>query len=147
MTNFMIIQADFYQDIAQALLAGATDALDAAQASYKISTVPGALEIPPAIAITHAQPLLYYDGYIALGCVIKGETSHYEIVSTLSAKGLMSLSLAHNLAIGNGILTVENEAQAWVRADKHQKNKGGEAAKAALALVQLRQQLASGDRL
>jgi 6,7-dimethyl-8-ribityllumazine synthase len=100
--------------------------------------VPGALEIPVAIAMAAASQQ-QFDGYVALGCVIRGETSHYQTVCAESARGLMDLALAENLAIGNGIITVENEAQAWERADVAQKDKGGDAARAALALATLRQ--------
>lgn len=136
--HFLIVEARFYGDIADKQLAGAKAAVVAAGASFEHISVPGALEIPIAISIA-ATSLKHFDGYIALGCVIRGETSHYETVCTESARGLMDIALAHNLAIGNGILTVENEAQAMERADVLQKDKGGDAARAALALAVVRQ--------
>ena len=138
--HFLIVEARFYEALADAQMAGAIRALEAAGASYERVSVPGALEIPAAIAFapTGAQ---HFDGYVALGCVIRGETTHYEIVCTESARALMDLSIAENLAIGNGILTVENEDQAWDRADQDRKDKGGGAAEAALAMVALRAKL------
>lgn len=133
--KILIVIADFYTHIAALLEEGAVDALQAAGATYDIIRVPGALEIPPAISI--AASAGQYDGYVALGCVIRGETSHYDTVCNESARGLMDLGTHDLLAIGNGILTVENEAQALVRADKHQKNKGAGAVAACLALVKL----------
>jgi 6,7-dimethyl-8-ribityllumazine synthase len=115
----LIVEARFYDKIADALLAGAMRALDEAHASVERISVPGSLEIPPAIAIaTDAarRKRRSYDGAVALGCVIRGETIHFEIVSHLSARGLMELSVARGLPIGNGIITVENEAQAFARA-------------------------------
>ena len=122
--HFLIIEADFYADIAVAQCEGAMKALTAAKASFDRVSVPGALEIPAAIAMA-AESGRHYDGYVALGCVIRGETTHYETVCNLSARGLMDLSLVDGLAIGNGILTVENEDQAWARADFKQKDKDG----------------------
>ncbi len=132
MSHLLIVEARFYSAIADAQLAGATAALKAAGASWDVLTVPGALEIPAAIAFADASG--EYDGYVALGCVIRGETYHFEVVAGESARALMALTL-DGLAIGNGILTVENEAQAWARARPEEKDKGGEAAKAALAMV------------
>lgn len=137
MAHILIVEARFYNDIADAALAGARAALDAAGATHDRITVPGALEIPAAIAL--ADSTGRYDGYVALGCVIRGETYHFEVVAGESARGLMALSL-DGLAIGNGILTVENEAQAWARARASEKDKGGEAAKACLAMLALREQ-------
>ena len=108
--------------------------LELAGASFDIISVPGALEIPAAIAIAASNPCPY-DGFIALGCVIRGETTHYETVCTESSRGLMDLAIYRNLAIGNGILTVENTEQAWERADINRKDKGGDAARAALAMA------------
>ncbi len=142
--RILIVEARYYNEIADALLAGATKALQAAQAQFDRVSVPGALEIPTAIVIAldaaqrRRQP---YDGVVALGCVIRGETLHFEIVSQLSATGLMELSVARKLPIGNGILTVDTEAQAWVRARVEEQDKGGDAARAALALFGLKQQL------
>ena len=135
--HFLIVEARFYADIADAQLAGAKSALSAAGASYEHVSVPGALEIPVAIAMAATSPK-HFDGYVALGCVIRGETTHYETVCSESARGLMGLAIAENLAIGNGILTVEDEAQAWERAHVAKKDKGGDAARAAVSLVTLR---------
>jgi len=138
--HYLIVEARFYADLADAQAEGAMAALDAAGASYERVTVPGALEIPAAIAFAHTGKT-HFDGYVALGCVIRGETSHYDTVCNESARGIMDLTLAENLAIGNGILTVENEEQAWARADKNRKDKGGGAANAALAMASLRKEL------
>ena len=135
MPHILIVEARFYGAIADAQLAGAKAALDAGGATHEVVTVPGALEIPAAIGLASEGGA--YDGFVALGCVIRGETWHFEVVANESARGLMALSL-DGLAIGNGILTVENEAQAWTRARASEKDKGGEAAKAALAMIALR---------
>lgn len=135
--KLLIVEARFYDDLSDALLKGATAALEAAGARHDVVTVPGALEIPAAIAFTFDDEGSEYDGYVALGCVIRGETYHFEIVANESCRALMTLSVEEQLAIGNGILTVENDDQARVRADPAQKDKGGEAAKAAMALLAL----------
>ena len=135
-THIMIAEARFYDDISDFLALGAIRALGAAGASYERFTVPGALELPAAINI--ASEKKKFDAYIALGCVLRGETYHFEIVANESARGLTWLSLDPGLIIGNGILTVENEEQALVRARPDQKDKGGEAAKAAIAMLALR---------
>lgn len=132
MTHILIVEARFYTAIADAALEGAIAALTAAGATHEVLTVPGALEIPAAIAFADASGS--YDGYVALGCVIRGETYHFEVVAGESARAIMALTL-DGLAIGNGILTVENEAQAWARVRQSEKDKGGEAAKAALAMI------------
>ena len=146
----LIVEARYYADISDALLKGARDVLGAAGAQFDHIIVPGALEIPGAIAMANASAHAAgraYDGYVALGCVIRGETTHYEIVSNESARGLMDLTLSHRLAIGNGILTVENEAQAWARVDASKvEHKGENAAKAVLAMIQVRHQLNFGQR-
>jgi 6,7-dimethyl-8-ribityllumazine synthase len=139
MAHFLIVEARFYDAIANALLSGAQAALTAADATYEVVSVPGALEIPAAIGLAAESGA--FDGYVALGTVIRGETFHFEVVSNESARGLMALSL-DGLPIGNGILTVENEAQAWARARVTEKDKGGEAAKAALAMLALREKFA-----
>ncbi|MBC7504743.1 MAG: 6,7-dimethyl-8-ribityllumazine synthase [Sandarakinorhabdus sp.] len=139
MTHVLIVEARFYGAIADAQLEGAVAALLAAGATHEILTVPGALEIPAAIAL--ADGAGHYDAYVALGCVIRGETWHFEVVAGESARALMALTL-DGLAIGNGILTVENEAQAWARARKTEKNKGGEAATAALAMAAIKARFA-----
>jgi 6,7-dimethyl-8-ribityllumazine synthase len=137
--KFLIVEARFYDHLNDQLIAGAKAALKAAGHKSEVITVPGALEIPAAIAL--ADQSGEYDGYVAIGVVIRGETYHFEIVAGESARGIMALTI-DGLAIGNGILTVENEAQALVRADPAQKNKGGEAALAALALLALRERFA-----
>tara|TARA_B100000678_G_scaffold241413_1_gene212392 strand:+ start:2515 stop:2934 length:420 start_codon:yes stop_codon:yes gene_type:complete len=135
MAKFLIVEARFYEHLNDQLIAGARAAIEAAGHSHETVTVPGALEIPGAVAL--AAEIGRYDGFIAIGVVIRGETYHFEIVAGESARGLMALSM-DGLAVGNGILTVENEAQAQVRADPAQKDKGGEAAKAALAMFDLK---------
>ena len=136
MAKILIVEARFYAHLNDLLVDGARAAIEAAGHDHDIVTVPGALEIPGAIAL--AAESGGYDGYVALGVVIRGETFHFEIVAGESARGLMALTL-DGLAIGNGILTVENEAQALERADPGRKDKGGEAAKAALAMLALRE--------
>ena len=137
--HFLIVEARFYPALTEAQADGAIFALEAAGCSYERVTVPGALEIPVAIALAHSGDK-HFDGYVALGCVVRGETSHYETVCNESARGLMDLALAENLAIGNGILTVENEKQAWARADPARKDKGGDAARAAIAMASMRRE-------
>jgi len=135
--HYLIVEARFYTDLADALAEGAISALTDAGATHEIISVPGALEIPGAIAIAEASDSAY-DGYIALGCVIRGETSHYDTVCNESARGIMELTIKNHLAIGNGIITVENGDQAWARAKKDDKDKGGDAARAALAMAALK---------
>jgi 6,7-dimethyl-8-ribityllumazine synthase len=139
MGKFLIVDARFYDHLNDMLVAGASTVLKDAGHDVEVLTVPGALEIPAAIAFADASG--DYAGYVAIGVVIRGETYHFEIVAGESARGIMALTL-DGLAIGNGILTVENEAQALVRADPAQKDKGGEAAKAALALLALKERFA-----
>ncbi len=136
MAKFLIVEARFYDHLNDMLIAGARGALDAAGHQAEVVTVPGALEIPGTIAL--AAECGRYDGYVAIGVVIRGETYHFEIVAGESARGIMALTM-DGIPIGNGILTVENEEQAIVRADPAQKDKGGEAAKAAVALLDLKQ--------
>ncbi|WP_294137086.1 6,7-dimethyl-8-ribityllumazine synthase [Sphingobium sp.] len=136
MAKFLIVEARFYDHLNDLLIEGAKAALDDAGHKYEVVTVPGALEIPGAIAL--AAESGRYDGFIAIGVVIRGETYHFEVVSNESARGLMALSM-DAIAIGNGILTVENEAQALTRAKPTEKDKGGEAAKAAIAMLALRE--------
>jgi 6,7-dimethyl-8-ribityllumazine synthase len=138
-TRVLVVVAPFYRAIADALLAGARAALDDAGARHETVEVPGALEIPPAIRLASRSG--DFDGYVALGCVIRGETSHYDIVAGDSSHGLMRLGL-EGLCIGNGILTVENRAQAEVRADPEGADKGGGAADACLHLVALARRFA-----
>lgn len=135
MANVLIVEARFYEHLNDMLIAGAKAAIEAAGHKAEVITVPGALEIPGAVAL--AADSGRYDAFVAIGVVIRGETYHFEIVAGESARGLMALSM-DGVAIGNGILTVENEAQALVRADPKQKDKGGEAVKAALAMLALK---------
>ncbi len=139
MANFLIIEARFYDHLNDLLIEGARAALKSAGHKVEVITVPGALEIPGAIAL--AEQSSQYEGFVAIGVVIRGETYHFEIVAGESARGIMALTM-DGFAIGNGILTVENEAQALVRADPKQSNKGGEAAKAAMALLALKEKFA-----
>lgn len=145
--RILIVEARFYDDIADELLKGATRALDAAGAVYDRLSVPGSLEIPAAITIAldaaerAGKP---YEGAVALGCVIRGDTIHFEIVSFESSRGLMEISRTRGVPIGNGIVTVDTDAQAWMRARADEADKGGEAARAALALVRLKRRLAAG---
>jgi 6,7-dimethyl-8-ribityllumazine synthase len=135
MAKFLIVEARFYDHLNDMLIAGARGALEDAGHLVDIITVPGALEIPGAISL--AAESGRYDGYVGLGVVIRGETYHFEIVAGESARGIMALTM-DGIAIGNGIITVESEAQALVRADPARKDKGGEAAKAALSLLELK---------
>jgi 6,7-dimethyl-8-ribityllumazine synthase len=137
--HLLIVEARFYDDIADEMLSGAVAAIEAAGATYHRVSVPGALEIPAAIAMAVAGG--GFAGYVALGCVIRGETKHFDIVSEESARALMDLSVNHRLALGNGIQTVENGAQAWARARVSEKNKGGGAAAAAFEMAMLAEQL------
>lgn len=141
----LIVEGRFYDDLADALLEGAKEALAALGAQYDVLTVPGALEIPPAIALAEEagrMPMgVRYDGYVALGCVIRGETSHFEIVANESARGLMDLGVRGGAAIGNGILTVEDADQAWTRARPTEGDKGGAAARACLDLISLKRRV------
>jgi len=136
MVRILIVEARFYEDVSDHLLEGVVTVLDKAGVMYDCVQVPGALEIPAAIQFASRSGL--YDGYIALGCVIRGETYHFEVVSNESARGLMDLSVRDSLAIANGILTCENKEQAMVRADKTQKNKGGGFAEAVLTMMALK---------
>ncbi len=139
MAKFLIVEARFYEHLNDMLLDGARDALEAAGHSHETITVPGALEIPGAISL--ASDSGQYDGFVAIGVVIRGETYHFEIVAGESARGIMALTM-DGAAIGNGIITTENEEQALARADKTRKNKGGEAAQAAIALYDLAERFA-----
>jgi 6,7-dimethyl-8-ribityllumazine synthase len=135
MAKFLIVEARFYDHLNDLLIEGAKAALDEAGHKAEVITVPGALEIPGAIAL--AAESGRYDGFIAIGVVIRGETYHFEIVAGESARGIMALTM-DGIPIGNGILTVENEAQALTRAKPDEKDKGGEAAKAAMAMLELK---------
>ena len=136
MAKLLIVEARFYDHLNDMLVAGAKAAIKAAGHKADVITVPGALEIPAAIALAEESGL--YAGYVGIGVVIRGETYHFEIVAGESARGIMALTM-DGIAIGNGVLTVENEEQALVRADPAQKDKGGDAAKAALALLSLKE--------
>ena len=135
--RILIVEGRFYDDLSDELLKGAKAALDAAGVKYEVATVPGALEIPAVIAVAE-KARAGFDGYVALGVVIRGETYHFEVVSDESARGIMDLANT-GLAIGNGVLTVEDEAQAWSRAKISEGDKGGGAARAALAVIAIKQ--------
>jgi 6,7-dimethyl-8-ribityllumazine synthase len=142
--HLLIIEARFYDDLADALLDGAKAALEAAGATYDVVTVPGALEVPAVISFAlggTAGGGADYDGFVALGTVIRGETYHFEIVANESSRGLMDLAVEKQAAIGNGILTTENEEQAWARARRSEGDKGGFAARTALTMIALRERL------
>lgn len=142
--RLLIVEARFYDELSDALLEGAKAVLDAAGAAYDVVTVPGALEVPAAISFAldaAEEGGADYDGFVALGCVIRGETYHFEIVANESSRALMDISIEESAAIGNGILTVENEAQAWARARRGEGDKGGFAARAALSMIALRETL------
>lgn len=136
--HLLIVEARFYTDLLDELAAGAIEAIEAVGGTWERVEVPGALEIPAAIKFAFDGQAKHYDGYVALGVVIRGETTHYDYVCGESARGLTDLALKHNLAIGNGIQTVENSDQAWARAKRSDKNKGGGAADAALAMINLK---------
>jgi 6,7-dimethyl-8-ribityllumazine synthase len=140
--HLLIIEARFYEDMADELLRGAEAALTEAGATFDKVSVPGVLEIPAALVFAlqaeENDDGEAYDGFIALGCVIRGETTHYDIVSNESARALMDLSTEVGLALGNGIQTVENDEQAWARVRVSEKNKGGAAARAALSMIALK---------
>lgn len=139
--RILMIDARFYGDLADALCEGATAVLDAAGADVTRVSVPGVLEIPAALAMALAAMEtgeVEFDGFVLLGCVIRGETTHYDIVANESARAVMELTIDAALPVGNGILTVENDEQAWVRADPKRKNKGGAAAQAALDMIAVR---------
>ena len=137
MAKFLIVEARFYDHLNDLLIEGARAALEEAGHKHELLTVPGALEIPGAVAM--AAESGRYDGFVAIGVVIRGETYHFEVVSNESARGLMALAM-DGIAIGNGILTVENEAQALTRARPDEKDKGGEAARAAIRMFEIGQQ-------
>ena len=142
--HLLVVEARFYDDMSDALLDGATGALTEAGATWDVVTVPGALEIPPAIAMAldaGENGGTQYHGFVALGMVIRGETYHFDIVANESSRALMDLAVSESLPIGNGIMTVENEEQAWARVRRSEKDKGGFAARAALAMIALREKL------
>ncbi|WP_321449843.1 6,7-dimethyl-8-ribityllumazine synthase [uncultured Cohaesibacter sp.] len=140
--NILIIEARFYEDLADELVRGAVEALEEAGATYERVAVPGVLEIPAALSMAMAaveDGYSDYDGYVALGVVIRGETTHYDIVANESARAIMNLAVEGCVAVGNGIQTVENGLQAWARARVEEKDKGGAAARAALTMIELRE--------
>lgn len=142
--HLLIVEARFYDDMSDALLEGATFALNEAGATYDVVTVPGALEIPAAIAMAldgADNGGTEYHGFVALGMVIRGETYHFDIVSNESSRALMDMAVSESLPIGNGIMTVENEEQAWARVRRSDKDKGGFAARAALTMIELKAKL------
>lgn len=141
MTKILIVEARFYDDIHDMLLQSAQAVFDANTVAYDVITLKGALEIPATVQMAHTSPVYNYDGYLCLGCVIRGETSHYDYVCAESCRGIMDVSLKHNIAIANGILTVENRNQAIARADAQQKNKGGFCAQVVLDMIALKQRL------
>ena len=140
--HILVIDAPYYREISESLLKGVTDVFAREGVSHDYQSVPGVLEIPAAISMAIASDK-NYDGYVAIGCVIRGETTHYDIVANESARALMDISVNHRLALGNGIQTVENESQAWARANPSEKDKGGGAAKAVLAMIDLKEKLGS----
>ena len=146
----LIVEARFYDDLADELLRGARDALTSQGAEVEVISVPGALEIPAVIAMAEEAKRSAggraFDGYVALGTVIRGETYHFEIVANESARGLTDLAISRGLAIGNGILTTEDDDQAWARARVSQGDKGGGAAKACLRMIAVRRQLSGHAR-
>jgi len=145
--KILVVEARFYGHISDALLDGAAAALGTAGARFERIAVPGALEIAPAIRLAvraGEEGSNIFDGFVALGCVIRGDTYHFEIVATQSAAGLMELALRHSLCIGNGILTCDTEEQALARAVREGQDKGGDAARACLALIETRQRLGAG---
>ena len=140
--KILVIEARFYDKISDALLEGALEVLQKAKVEITKVTVPGALEIPHVISMAEAAKS-GFDGYVALGCVIRGETTHYDYVCQESARAIMDLAVNQQLAIGNGIITVENENQAWARASKDKKDKGGFAANATLKMIKIRSELSA----
>ncbi|RWL81601.1 MAG: 6,7-dimethyl-8-ribityllumazine synthase [Mesorhizobium sp.] len=140
--HLLIVEARFHDDLADALLEGATGALDDAGATYDVVTVPGSLEIPAVITFAldgAAEGGTHYDGFVTLGTIIRGDTYHFDIVANESSRALMDLAVQEAIAVGNGILTTENDAQAWTRAKKTEGDKGGFAARAALTMIALKE--------
>lgn len=140
MPHILLVEAKFYKKIAEELALGAIEKLTNSKFTYERLEVSGALEIPAAI--NFASKDKKYDGFIALGCVIRGETSHYDTVCNESARGIMNLSINKELAVANGILTVENDSQAWTRASREDKNKGASFAETCIRMIEIREQYA-----
>ena len=146
--HLLVVEARFHAPLADALLEGAERAINEAHATWDVVTVPGALEIPGVISmalVAEAEGGVAYDGYVALGTIIRGDTYHFDIVANESSRALMDLSVQETLAIGNGILTVENEQQAWVRARRAEGDKGGFAARAALTMIAIRERFEAAE--
>jgi len=143
--KILLIEARFYEDLADELAAGAIEVFEKAGAEVTRVAVPGVLEIPAALSMaliaTEVADAEIYDGYVVLGAVIRGETTHYDIVANESARAIMNMVTSEGLALGNGIQTVENQKQAWARANRSEKNKGGGAAQAALAMIETKKKL------
>jgi 6,7-dimethyl-8-ribityllumazine synthase len=145
--RLLVVQSDYYEDVAAVLLAGAKRVLEAAQIAYDVVSVPGALEVPQAAVMAiGARGREFYGGVVALGCVIRGETSHYDIVASESARALMEIGINHGVPVGNGILTVDTADQAAVRAALDRGDKGGAAAEAVIALLRIKTRLAPARR-
>ena len=148
--RILVVEGRFYSDLSDELLKGVKDALEAHDADYDVITVPGALEVPAVIAIAeeggHRPAGIAYDGYVALGVVIRGETHHFDIVANESARGIMDLAIGKRIAVGNGILTVEDEDQAWARARVSEGDKGGGAARACLDMIAIKRRLLGQSR-
>ena len=142
--HILLVEAPYYSHIAAELRRGAERALAAAGATFERISVPGAFEVPGAIAIA-SRASRHFDGFVALGCVIRGETTHYDHICAESARGLQDLAVRDGIAIGYGILTVENEAQALARASPEGRDKGGEAVRACLAIVELKRRLTGSE--
>ena len=142
--HILLVEAPYYSHIAAELRRGAERALAAVGATHERISVPGAFEIPAAIAVA-SRASRHFDGFVALGCVIRGETTHYDHICAESARGLQDLAIRDGIAIGYGILTVENEAQALARASPEGRDKGGEAVRACLAIVELKRRLAGNE--
>lgn len=138
----LLITSRYYEKISLELEAGAMEVLEAAEARVETVEVPGAFEIPGAVAMAADSDM--YDAFVTIGCVVRGETTHYDYVCGESARGLMDLTVQRRLPIGYGIITVENQEQAWARADRQQKNKGADAAKAALEMLKFRKEILRG---
>ena len=141
--HLLVVDAPYYKTISESLLQGVAQVFEAAGATYDYVSVPGVLEIPAAVAMAENSEKSF-DGYVVIGCVIRGETTHYDIVANESARALMNLTTSLHLALGNGIQTVENEQQAWARASVSDKNKGGGAASAALTMIELKKKFQKG---
>ena len=148
--RILVVEGRFYSDLSDELLKGVKDALEAHDADYDVITVPGALEVPAVIAIAeeggHRPAGVAYDGYVALGVVIRGETHHFDILANESARGIMDLAIGKRIAVGNGILTVEDEDQAWARARVSEGDKGGGAARACLDMIAIKRRLLGQSR-